>query len=391
MLLHKNHGSSPLSRGIRPQYLPPLRPVRIIPALAGNTVQPFTKNDSYTDHPRSRGEYKARLYKIARHTGSSPLSRGIPHMPVAANPSDGIIPALAGNTIRRGVPNHSPRDHPRSRGEYPAVLPKLPGMLGSSPLSRGIQTAWSKALWFLRIIPALAGNTRWHCCKSFPNWDHPRSRGEYRQRDAVLVKGLGSSPLSRGIRGGRCQGRSLLGIIPALAGNTAEESALLNGDGDHPRSRGEYLRRFAERLGAEGSSPLSRGILDPWGPNIPLRGIIPALAGNTGCRRRRARSRGDHPRSRGEYAGVTTVVRPHRGSSPLSRGIHHLLAPRAELIRIIPALAGNTMLYLDGLFGMPDHPRSRGEYVTYSGEAIVRDGSSPLSRGIRYMAAPTTS
>ena len=50
---------------------------------------------------------------------------------------------------------------------------------------------------------------------------------------------------------------------------------------DHPRSRGEYLDRWQWKFPALGSSPLSRGILAIDHPDIQVVGIIPALAGNT--------------------------------------------------------------------------------------------------------------
>ena len=71
-------------------------------------------------------------------TGSSPLSRGIPHGSYRRGSGEGIIPALAGNTLAPKVLSPLGPDHPRSRGEY--VCDFRMGHLGegSSPLSRGI-------------------------------------------------------------------------------------------------------------------------------------------------------------------------------------------------------------------------------------------------------------
>ena len=91
----------------------------------------------------------------------------------------------------------------------------------------------------------------------------------------------GSSPLSRGIPHDSMYSLEYLRIIPALAGNTSAYDTSLVPAADHPRSRGEYLTRGVRAPAPGGSSPLSRGILRlPW----ELRGsgrIIPALAGNT--------------------------------------------------------------------------------------------------------------
>ena len=194
-----------------------------------------------------------------------------------------------------------------------------------------------------RIIPALAGNTG-RLSPPGP-WapDHPRSRGEYRRRFRCAPRCAGSSPLSRGIRGERVGG--------------------CGGDGDHPRSRGEYLRVPHPDGGQQGSSPLSRGIRAICGHPIDYTRIIPALAGNTHTPAPQERRRPDHPRSRGEYLTAAENAMSAAGSSPLSRGIRELLKPRWR--------------------GTMDHPRSRGEYFCLALVIHSVRGSSPLSRGIQ--------
>ena len=76
-------------------------------------------------------------------------------MPVRAR----IIPAYAGSTYRRSLPNSRHRDHPRIRGEHQQLALIKPGDLG--------------------IIPAYAGST---AEMFYPQWvaeDHPRIRGEH--------------------------------------------------------------------------------------------------------------------------------------------------------------------------------------------------------------------
>ena len=175
---------------------------------------------------------------------------------------------------------------------------------GSSPLSRGIPGAAAFRVEGLRIIPALAGNTRRFargCCQ---NRDHPRSRGEYKMSVRMAVSGAGSSPLSRGIRFRRFRAGGGGRIIPALAGNTLQE--MLDGPPrpDHPRSRGEYASTRSVSRTGEGSSPLSRGIRRRPGQHPTRVRIIPALAGNTSDRSSNPGTSPDHPRSRGEYSPV---------------------------------------------------------------------------------------
>ena len=213
------------------------------------------------DHPRSRGEYRRDPLDPAAQRGSSPLSRGI-QWPVGTNKAvKRIIPALAGNTSSAARPAPAARDHPRSRGEYQLERENRRINSGSSPLSRGIPNWRSIRLRWAGIIPALAGNTSMYGPNTRRTGDHPRSRGEYVPTGEAGFQGQGSSPLSRGIPGRHGLHRSGQGIIPALAGNT--------GCG----------RGF--RAGGGGSSPLSRGIRGYRVGKDQRAGIIPALAGNT--------------------------------------------------------------------------------------------------------------
>ena len=192
--------------------------------------------------------------------GSSPLSRGIPPVALECGGFVRIIPALAGNTPSVLENSSYLPDHPRSRGEYSEFLDGHCGVVGSSPLSRGIRMP---AEWWMAaagIIPALAGNT----CQSARNtalaWDHPRSRGEYVHAAKFVVMVGGSSPLSRGIPLIASTISVPSRIIPALAGNTTPMVMLLSKGRDHPRSRGEYRSALPEARIPPGSSPLSRGI-----------------------------------------------------------------------------------------------------------------------------------
>ena len=172
------------------------------------------------------------------------------------------------------------------------------------------------------------------------------------------------------------------GIIPALAGNTTS-SWMRNSCGkDHPRSRGEYPMLYSEIPKASGSSPLSRGIPIKRPMTRGSRRIIPALAGNTREAHQLLWPLRDHPRSRGEYVWNSRQEDSRNGSSPLSRGIRPELRSRQTRRRIIPALAGNTWGSIRSKFGTPDHPRSRGEYPVRYGGSVFPGGSSPLSRGI---------
>ena len=233
-----------------------------------------------------------------------------------------------------------------------------------------------------RIIPALAGNTcptRGHQANS---GDHPRSRGEYGTPLVWRQVASGSSPLSRGIPLNFNTYGQEDRIIPALAGNTRIERGLFCITTDHPRSRGEYCGLSLLGYQKDGSSPLSRGIQQARNSYSGVLRIIPALAGNTTSMPTPMMTSTDHPRSRGEYRGRRGRYSRAFGSSPLSRGIHRHSHVQGQPGRIIPALAGNTSLDPPAKNFGGDHPRSRGEYATNLDTFKIAHGSSPLSRGI---------
>ena len=319
-------GSSPPSRGI---YAPcrggfPRRGT--IPALAGNTWGRRPRTRRAADHPRSRGEYGRHIIHSTNRTGSSPLSRGIHRSRGRRKRQEGIIPALAGNTAPCWWPSPPWTDHPRSRGEYLILRWTSQQGFGSSPLSRGIPIGAALLRGAPRIIPALAGNTEPLPQPFFVPEDHPRSRGEYGTPSEHTEPVDGSSPLSRGIRAADDDGDEGRGIIPALAGNTGSAAALAVTTRDHPRSRGEYMARCCAQFTESGSSPLSRGIRTGGSDDDQHGRIIPALAGNTPSRCRSSTRHPDHPRSRGEYLWGPRFLGSTEGSSPLSRGIQRQCA-----------------------------------------------------------------
>ena len=155
-------GSSPLARGTHLKSLSYVTELRLIPARAGNTRYRHYRRGSAAAHPRSRGEHVVVLGQNHAAVGSSPLARGTPLNVFRKAGSARLIPARAGNTLARGVLLIRVSAHPRSRGEHPSQTPKASSVPGSSPLARG--TLMSIAISHInrRLIPARAGNTRYH-------------------------------------------------------------------------------------------------------------------------------------------------------------------------------------------------------------------------------------
>ena len=252
-------------------------------------------------HPRSRGEHSDIADHFARWQGSSPLARGTQDRWISSSRRFRVIPARAGNTRRGLSRSRVQRGHPRSRGEHVAPLFKGAAMSGSSPLARGTLGVPVHHMHQVGVIPARAGNTHRFGPVIGEHGGHPRSRGEHLPEPADHVAWLGSSPLARGTRCGRCGRRGDVGVIPARAGNTVALYGAFGATRGHPRSRGEHRHGGTFCASHGGSSPLARGtpMLSPAGRD--RNGVIPARAGNTRCRRGTGRSYRGHPRSRGEH------------------------------------------------------------------------------------------
>ena len=115
--------------------------------------------------------------------------------------------------------------------------------------------------------------------------------------------------------------------------------------------------------------------------------LIPAHAGKTRGRTRLTRPRPAHPRSRGENETATAQGLLRDGSSPLTRGKRDLWRVEGEAVRLIPAHAGKTRIREQAGTAQPAHPRSRGENTPCEYWTPPSAGSSPLTRGKR--ALPT--
>ena len=182
-------------------------------------------------------------------------------------------------------------------------------------------------------------------------------------------------------------------IIPARAGFTDSFAPTTGQAQDHPRSRGVYRSAVTSRRPSSGSSPLARGLLDVAHLQHARRGIIPARAGFTRALLSTIQELRDHPRSRGVYPTTRALLSTTLGSSPLARGLPSRVVTRVMPPGIIPARAGFTGTHGCGCSGRPDHPRSRGVYITRTSGSGGSPGSSPLARGLhlRIPGIPTTS
>ena len=193
--------------------------------------------------------------------GSSPLTRGKRTRARIPRRKPGLIPAHAGKTVGPPAFRRGLLAHPRSRGENVGCVHVLDGGRGSSPLTRGKRGG---------------GHVRPFCV-----WAHPRSRGENPPGPRSAPKQQGSSPLTRGKHRVPEVSGVCAGLIPAHAGKTVMRPGPGGASWAHPRSRGENCARASAAFHATGSSPLTRGKLPSRRSIASQDGLIPAHAGKT--------------------------------------------------------------------------------------------------------------
>ena len=199
--------------------------------------------------------------------------------------------------------------------------------IGSSPQARGTHQGGPRGHGDCRFIPAGAGNTKIDGANSTAHPVHPRRRGEHAPLQPPVASSHGSSPQARGTPPPHCCRIDNSRFIPAGAGNTGRMWARLPEVAVHPRRRGEHVGGLVE------------------GDEIDR--FIPAGAGNTSGAQGRARARSVHPRRRGEHGSPETEELINTGSSPQARGTPKKRVRRSDVLRFIPAGAGNTLIILD--------------------------------------------
>ena len=211
--------------------------------------------------------------------------------------------------------------------------------------------------------------------------DHPRLRGEQFKTAALSGSPLGSPPLARGTEMRGHFGAESMGITPACAGNSLLWPRTCRPWWDHPRLRGEQVKRKEGRSKMEGSPPLARGTEMRGHFGAESMGITPACAGNSLLWPRTCRPWWDHPRLRGEQPSRRYADAVQIGSPPLARGTGIVLRALRARYRITPACAGNRPHSLSAASASRDHPRLRGEQMLHAVTCAQQRGSPPLARG----------
>ena len=177
-------GSSPHVRGARGLLLPRGIVLGIIPACAGSTSYLAAIFHLPRDHPRMCGEHRNIIACICVSLGSSPHVRGAQKHCRHRRGVPGIIPACAGSTSTPTTRNPTQWDHPRMCGEHRSGFNALFFLTGSSPHVRGARKDSPLRRCHSGIIPACAGSTETSPLFTLPAGDHPRMCGEHTSKIA---------------------------------------------------------------------------------------------------------------------------------------------------------------------------------------------------------------
>jgi len=175
-------------------------------------------------------------------------------------------------------------------------------------------------------------------------------------------------------------------FIPAPAGNASAPWRAGSSGPVHPRACGERPGGAATGDPALGSSPRLRGTPERSANFLDLMRFIPAPAGNARPSASAAPWSTVHPRACGERWDEALIETIARGSSPRLRGTRGRRRAVRRRIRFIPAPAGNAVAQVELHSLRPVHPRACGERSTASRIIARHTGSSPRLRGTRTAA-----
>ena len=204
---------------------------------------------------------------------------------------------------------HPLAEHPRARGENRARRCLASCWAGTSPRTRGKRRCNRIRGAEGRNIPAHAGKTSCPQSRGSLGQEHPRARGENSHAGGTGLVVLGTSPRTRGKPPGLAVLGAGVRNIPAHAGKTVQQPPCYIARKEHPRARGENEFFARNRFTINGTSPRTRGKLTRVESLVVVKRNIPAHAGKTGGEEDSNRTHPEHPRARGENAKSLTVKR----------------------------------------------------------------------------------
>ena len=252
-------GLSPRTRGSRRHATPRHHCMGSIPANAGEPDDATRRSILSWVYPRERGGAAERGVILVLPQGLSPRTRGSLRVGQEGRGRLGSIPANAGEpNLCWGI---DPCDwvYPRERGGAPAPRARREDEVGLSPRTRGsLKTSYTRnAQW--GSIPANAGEPargrRGRLCERV----YPRERGGAGTVVVLIVHRYGLSPRTRGSPALGTTRRTVVGSIPANAGEPRWRPASAPCTRVYPRERGGAGSAESRNRSCQGLSPRTRG------------------------------------------------------------------------------------------------------------------------------------
>ena len=310
------------------------------PARAGIHPQPPGGHPRRPGFPRSRGDTPTGSSVVSPASAVPPLARGYTVSGEALVEGATGSPARAGIHLSLKTSWRPWRRFPRSRGDTPATVSRMEGMMEVPPLARGY------TLFEVRLgvrepgSPARAGIHPSAAIRSSPRSGFPRSRGDTPRGCGVEQRFDGVPPLARGYTWGQ-------GI--------------------------EQLKRQGSPARAGIHPP--RKIAEPSTIGSPARaGIHPPIRFSWSPAPRFPRSRGDTPSTERASPRLNAVP-------PLARGYTHVRFPLGSRGNGSPARAGIHPEFLPMARRCRGFPRSRGDTPPSANVELRREAVPPLARG----------
>ena len=313
---------------------------RSIPACAGEPPNPEPNPVGAPVYPRVCGG-TARIFNIAvPPAGLSPRVRGNRGSNPPAPTFIRSIPACAGEPpgVKIGLVVY--QVYPRVCGGTGQPQHHRGRRAGLSPRVRGNQASDRERTRKLRSIPACAEEPGATSGGRYGQGVYPRVCGGTRMMRALPVLRQGLSPRVRGNPPRVCYVCRRAGSIPACAGEPCPRSARFSVKRVYPRVCGGTMPPLCADCRERGLSPRVRGNPVPGALGPPVRGSIPACAGEPRRRLPTGNESAVYPRVCGGTPSTLAHRQRIRGLSPRVRGNRLVVRRDFGVPRSIPACAG---------------------------------------------------
>ena len=332
--------------------------------------------------PRGRGKLGIIQYDNA-NKGSIPAWAGETFYDTDRNPGPGVYPRVGGGNSPPARRRLTMTVYPRVGGGNRSGIAGGTVAAGLSPRGRGKRRADDLYPAQMRSIPAWAGETGRFMPSSAADWVYPRVGGGNPQVATEVGGAGGLSPRGRGKPPGCNRSRRGRRSIPAWAGETGGGGGPAVQGEVYPRVGGGNLIPAVKDVGYHGLSPRGRGKHAGPSPFIRQQGSIPAWAGETPILPMPCPATAVYPRvGGGNYGRQLALLRPD-GLSPRGRGKHRAALPAGEVLRSIPAWAGETCFSIPFLRVKKVYPRVGGGNQCGNYRRRYFQGLSPRGRGKR--------